>query len=1172
VSGATRDADELPPFRLFGDDAADLGPGTWLLEASAGTGKTYTIVGIVLRLIAEAGVPIERCVVMTFTRAATAELRERIRTGLHAALGAVDAEEAPADPFLADFRRRHRGVSEVRRRLLLAIAGLDAALVATIHGICHRLLGDHALHARVPLGAELDADLARWRAQTVHDLLRDWTRRIPEDAGGLLGRSLDPEDLARDCERIERQPTVELDGVDAVDPAAIAAHLARARDAWPTWREEIAAFAARHAKKLGRTKGFRKKDLAGSLDRIGELLARSPARDKLDDLCTPYLEPNRKKSYLDDSELAELGDSGWHAGLRALLDVEAGARRALVAAYRERLFARPLHHHHLHFGDLLVALDRAMTGSAVEELRRAVAARYDVALVDEFQDTDPLQWRIFDGLFAGPGRRLFLIGDPKQAIYAFRGADVHAYLRVAADPKLRAATLDTNHRSDRELVAAVNRCFDRGPATFVVDGIRFRPVAAARDRRFHPPADCDPRPFQLWWQEPAASVVVTRRRIAAAVAAEIARLLAGGEREVDGRRVPLRERDVAVLVRSHAEGELIADALAALERPIPCVRNLRRSVFEGRTAYECHVLLAAVLAPHREPAMRAAALTRLGDLPAAALVDERGGGLARLSGRLRELHENWFDRGFPAMWQDLLERGCGRRPPRAALAAEPDGERAITDLLHVGDLLAEAEEHHGLAPEGLLGWLERAIADDRHGGADEQLLRLDRDDDAVGILTIHASKGLQFPVVFAPFLWSARDGDDEGIHHRDHVARWWFGAAPAEIVAARRRESLAESLRLAYVALTRAEHRCYAAFAPQPKARGSRGCAGSALAWLADGAERAAGDERLAAEDFAAATAESVSDPDWQDAVRRAFDHPAIAVVGPPGDATVPPPRAEPRTVDDRPVAQWRPRRRERWFSSYSGLVRDRPVDEPDHDQVRDDAPREDPLPHGARFGVALHAIFEHCDFDGDRDDLEATCRHHLRARGYGEDLTPAVADLVARTLDHPLPGTDVPLRRCARRSDPEFEVLLPVCDPGSLAAAFRAHGGAWTAYADDLVGIELRDGFFTGIVDLVFVHDGRAHLVDWKSNDLANRGGYGDEAMRAEMRRHHYVLQYHCYLLALHRHLALRIPDYDPARHLGDAHYLFVRGLDGDGAGWYRHRPADAMIRALDDCFGAAR
>ena len=1157
----------MQPFRLHGEDAADLAPGTWLLEASAGTGKTYTIVGIVLRLIVEQGIPIERFVLMTFTRAATAELRERLRLGLHGALAAIVDDSDVDDAFLAALASRHRGDETARRRLLVALAGLDAALVATIHGVCHRLLGDHALRIGAPLAADLDGDLVAWRAMVIHDLLRDWARRLSPSGASLAGQALQAEWLQHRCEQLERHPDVVLAGVEALRPEDIEARLDRARNGIAAWSEAIIAFYAERANILGAASVYQTRALRQRLQQVAAQLQHGVHAEQLKDLLRPVLVPNHDKERFNRQHLRALQQTEWFQGLSPLVTIEVGVQRWFLEAYAAALRERPCQSEHLQFQDLLTALDTALDSDRQQALQQAVADRYDVTLVDEFQDTDPVQWRILSKLFQGSGQRLFLIGDPKQAIYAFRGADVHAYLQVAGSDGLRAFTLERNFRSDADLIAAVNHLFDRGETGFVEEQIRFQPVLASQPQRLRLADGMDSRPLQAWWLEAANASAQTRCDLAASCAGEIVRLLAAAERLVDASWQPLQACDIAVLVRSHTEGRLIAEALAALPQPIACVRSMRSSVFASHTAFELASVLSAVLAPHRERSVRAAALTRLVGLTPADLLEEVDASGNQLVAALRELRSSWLAEGFTSAWQGLLDHGLGTVSPRVLLAGDQDGERSLTDLIHLGELLIQAECERELGPDALLAWLQAHIADPSRA-SDEQLQRLDRDDVAVRILTVHASKGLQFPVVFAPFLWCSPKPDPDQLYHQVHRPHWWLGSSrPKSVQTAQQRGALAETMRLTYVATTRAEHRLYLAFAPQAARGGGGGCTRSGLSWLT------AGIGRCAPEQLAMQVRADIADGTMPGLWQQALAHPHIGLGPAPVAASVPMlQQSDTGAAVARTVADWQPLRRMRWFSSYSGLIRGRPVDEPDYDHAPQPEPSEDPLPRGARFGTALHAVFEFVDFHAEMPAILLECERHLTAQGFPAELAPALARLVQRVLHGRLPGLNLSLAVAAERRLAELEVLLPVAQPRELSEIFREHGGEWADYADDLLDLVLPSGYFTGIIDLVFSCGGRFFVLDWKSNDLAPRGGYHHAAMRAEMHHHHYVLQAHLYQVALHRYLRLRLRDYDYDRHLGPAWYAFVRGIDhsdhDSDAGWYQLRPSRMMIEALDGCF----
>ncbi|MFW5858634.1 MAG: UvrD-helicase domain-containing protein [Planctomycetota bacterium] len=1164
----------VEPFVLCGDAPSPLPPGRMLLEAGAGTGKTYTIAGLVLRLVLEADLGLERIAVMTFTRAATGELRARIRAVLAGALRAVEGVTGD-DPLLAWVGQRWGDDSGARRRLRKALASVDAASVSTIHGFCQRLLQGHGLGAGVGLALQLDLDPVRWRMESIHDYLR---RHVLEADPALLtaiGDRLTPCTLDALAQTLERNRSVALVGPHALSPAAAAEVVARFAAAWRSCGERLRI-------ELGVARRFKHKLSPRYLDRRLAAIAAAVAGEGpigSDDLapcrreewrrCACKAAADEVATLIDDPGLSPLFDAA-----ERLCELPAALEHHFLTSYRAALDQRPHRSEHLAYDDLLGALDQAVARDP--EFARRVGEEFSAVLVDEFQDTDPIQYRILDRLFGHTAglnaHRLYTIGDPKQAIYAFRGADVYAYLAAASRNEYR-ATLCTNYRSDPGMVAAVNHLF-AGTASFVEPAIGFQPAQAVRPQRLRPDG-VDPAPLQVWFDPPedGRDAPGARAAIAAAVAGEIRRLLDSAVRlrADDGER-QLRCSDIAVLVNAHHEGDCIAAALAAVGRGgIPSTRNTRQSVFAGREADEVLRVLAAVATPADERAVRSAALTRLIGLEPAMLLDDEDR-LERIGEALRALHELWVGDGFGVFWQRLLDHGVGGQPPRLALAGEPGGERAVTNLLQIGDLLLAAVRDGQLGPESAVRWLElRCSAPGAEN--DEQLVRLDRDDEAVGIHTVHAAKGLEFPIVFVPFDRGGSRGERFAVAHApaedDYRARWLLGTMAADDPAVAR-ERLAEDLRLCYVALTRACHRCYLVWSPGP--RGSDG-ASSPLAWLL---HRASQTPTVA--EHRQAMKQRLKDPaGLEQELRERLLHPEITL-GPLPEPAIPsgwrPPGGSQSedVTGAAPVARWRIPWRREFASSYSGLIRGRPEDEADHDLERAPATVSDALPRGARFGTLVHAIFEHADFAwGAEPEPPAPLAALVARLGRTGGLDPAcdapLAELIHRVLGAQPPELEQPLcalAPTARRAELPF--TLPVPQRAQLTAVYAAHDPAGVSAAE---GLALPPGFFSGVIDLVFLDGDRYHILDWKSNDLQERDGYAPAALAAEMERHRYRLQAHLYLVALHRHLRHRLVGYRPEQHLGHACYAFVRGVEAVGtSGWVVERPPLELLLALDGCF----
>ena len=821
------------------------------------------------------------------------------------------------------------------------------------------------------------------------------------------------------------------------------------------------------------------------------------------------------------------------------------------------------------YDDLLVDLDRALAGPAGPRLVESLRARYRIALVDEFQDTDPLQLRIFTRIFGTAERPLIFVGDPKQAIYGFRGADVFAYLEARARADAGYALLD-NRRSDPPLLAAVNELFAR-PLPFLLDGM---PYEAAR------PADmtravldiadeCDKSaPLTLWtMQAPQGAKSFTkeaaRAMAAEAVAADIARLLrlgASGQATLDGRA--LCGGDIAVLVRKHHEGDAVRAALA--RHGIASVSGGGGSVWHSDEAAEIERLLLAVADPAREGLVRAALAMVLLGADAARLAawrddtDHDGA----WSERLERFHDDLLlmrERGFMAMWRRLLRR----EEVVARVLARPDGERRLTNYRHLAELLQAAEQGAALDAEGLARHIVRQR--DAPEGEEGQL-RLESDAHLVRIVTLHAAKGLQYPVVYCPMLWLGPEEDDKGwpvLAHRDGAACLDFGSDELAALRARAdRESAAEELRLAYVALTRAEHRCVVAWGKV------NNCVRSPLAWLLFGPrEEVDRDPRAWLADWLA-QCNGCDETEALRALEARLDG-ALRVMPLPADGVAPVAAEEaatslqPRVFAGRIPAPWRVQS----FSSLAAQLSEE-AESADRDtlEVRSAvAPAPSLLaplarnlgslpptggasawggptptfssihdfPRGTRAGSCLHALFERIDFQQPLTvgPLGPVAAAVLEEFGYAPEWRPVLERLAGDVLATPLNTAGLKLADLPRGERlVELEFAFPLGSPADRA------------------------GYMKGFIDLVFRHEGRWYIVDWKSNWLED---YGPAALEAAMQAHRYDLQQRIYAAALQRALALREPLHDWEASFGGVFYLFLHGMrPGSTGGVHYSRP----------------
>jgi len=827
------------------DAEAPLERGVTLLEASAGTGKTYQIVHIVMRLIAEYDVPIEEILVMTFTRAATAELKERLHHRLQDGYDALEPDAPP--PYCDDgtlqawseslrLSDQHR---EARRRLGKALTGFDRAAISTIHGFCQRMLTRFAFESDTSMDIEPIADIG----PLTTDLAIDFITRTGFDADDptwteLAGKG-DPNlkkwNALAQLALADRDAPADprTDGFSLFDEVArerVLQAVAPARAFWAAHGPQIVAtvdelYRNEKLKPTARKTKYSPDKNAAHGEILGAWLA-NPFDVKPSTTVFAHFVADEMRKYAgrDDLDLP--------ASFDAFVDVLEALKRRLrgwppdiyeetltgqfVEKIREDWVREVPDKGKLAFQDLLEGLADALNPSksmGAARLGAAMRGAFRAVLVDEFQDTDRLQWTIFDRTFADSSEGwLFLIGDPKQAIYAFRGANIHVYFEASRRAEHRRYTLTTNFRSDGALVCAFNHIFGQRHF-FEVPLLHYSPNGAARHvARLRPGSSLfADGPFHVRQMPGQWSGGTLRKTLPRRVARDIAELLASDARIADSgdEPRPLHAGDIAVVVKGHQEGAAVSRAL--FELGIANVRASSGSIFESEAFEAVLRWLALIMSPDDEGARRLFALSPLVGWTADDLAvlrafrPEDGQGAAlfaewlHLGQRVHVWRSVATRAGILAAWRRMLDDEAieGR------LLTRTDGDRLTTDLRHLVELLhlVQTSERRGLL--GLWQWLE----DQRdHGARDEHPKRLERDDAAVRILTMHASKGLQFPIVFAPFLWSFREPetpllvtDPVDPTRRVLVLADHFGAASIA-----RQESREEQLRLLYVAWTRA--------------------------------------------------------------------------------------------------------------------------------------------------------------------------------------------------------------------------------------------------------------------------------------------------------------------------------------------------------------------------------
>lgn len=1209
--------------------------GSRLIEASAGTGKTWTIAALYLRLVlGHTGPPRlpAEILVMTFTRAATRELSERIRGRLVQAAALFRGEPVNAiDPFLCALLDAHPAAAERQRaawRLAMAAEAMDDAAVFTIDAWCQRMLREHAFDSGCLFDEELQAQEAAMQAEALRDAWRQQVYPLEgETLTAVLALWPDVEALARSVKGLLEGPFPPGAGQGTLADAL--ARATRARDdalaalkiGWVARADEMQDWLEwvwQDKQHPARKAVPRKADALRWIDAL-RAWATDPTIEQPDltKTATERLTAHSLQTGLNVAAASLVLPSCFAdfealmADLLQLPQTASTLRWHAAAQVAARLQQLKLQSGSFGFADMLNRLDAALDpdlhGDKARRLRERILAQYPVALIDEFQDTSPVQLRIFDRLYRivddDPRRLLLLIGDPKQAIYGFRGADIYSYLRARGATAGRQHVLGTNHRATPALVRAVNAMFQTGEARAGDGAFLFRQADGTSPLPFIG-VEARGRPERLVGAQgglPATTLVFDEtlrkagdcRTLFAALCAErIVGLLNDPQVGFEQAGQPfkrLQPAHIAVLVRNRVEAAAVRDALR--RRGLASVYlSDQDSVFRTAEAADLLRLLQAVAAPRDLRLARAALASGLLDFPLSTLVALAGDDttLDRQCERLHELNGVWRGQGVLAMLRQALHRFG--MPARWLGAADPaaQGERRLTNVLHLAELL-QAASAQAEGEQALVRWLAQQIADSELGigGGDERVLRLESDADLVQVVTVHKSKGLEFPLVFLPFAAIFRELIPANVSPKDVVLTLPAShsahgepepllAATAAQIALAERERLREELRLLYVALTRARHALWIGLSSLRSGK-SRAYSWhrSAIGCLLSGPheqalEHTARDLHALVEACAEIAVEPAPRADDE-----ALPCPAVTRLALRGAAAALAPPAVYRASFER---DWS-------ISSYSALVRDAgraASGSVPARRLRDDEPRDGAaasqrpapqawhrFPRGAMAGNFLHDQLEWLAGEqfalDDSVELQQRLLRRCERQGWGHRADDVLAWL--RALCHtPLPVLGAALGELGQFL-PEMEFWFPSdgLQAGAVDAGCRRH--IQPGMARPPLPERALKGMLMGFADLVFVHGGRYWVLDYKSNALGpGDADYTAPAMAAAMLDHRYDVQATLYLLALHRLLQARLgAAYAPAQHLGGAIYFFLRGVGSPGAGCC-HLPAPlALIETID-------
>ena len=1151
--------------------------GRRLIEASAGTGKTWTLAALYLRLVLGHGRGLDgqpgpgllppQILVMTFTEAATAELRERIRHRLAQAADFFAERLRPEDLAANDsFLPELRGSFEAQAwpacslQLSLAAQWMDDAAIFTLHGWSHRMLREHAFDSQSLFEQTRVEDKESLLRQAVQDYWRTWLYPLPADQLQALSSQTGqtPDGLLKalrtGLKALERSPEVSTEeaseGIADIfqgwqDWSVRSEHLlAQIRAGWS---EEVVA-AILGAKAANLLSNTRIDYLKNWLSEVS-LWAQGSAEKVREETLHRFKQSNLQKL-------------GWQAAsawpVFSLFD-EWAEHAALQPDVATSFLAHALHWVHqafvqakqqraqFDFHDLLERLYRAVQ-SDDGRMAHAIRTQYPVAMVDEFQDTDPWQYGTLKRIYFGqPDAMLIMIGDPKQAIYGFRGADLATYLKARADTRAEDPealhTLLDNYRSTPALVRAVNAVFAHQPKAW--GDLHFEPAKANK---------AETAPLQVHGKTLAPlSFAVIHNAVQNARPDPMAERIV----EVLGVAAP---GDVAVLVRDWVQAKAVREALA-LRGVASVYLSERGSVFKTEEAQDLWLLLNALAEPRRAEPLRTAVATRLWGLDDDSLgwtlQDEAA--WDALQDRCQIWHQIWQRQGvLPMLRHWLHDTLAGQR-----LLASQGGERRLSNLLHLGELLHQAS-HTLQGTSALVRHLGEHMQSEIDTPESAQL-RLETDAQRVQIVSFHKSKGLEYPFVFVPYLSAFKPPDDK------------------------EKVDIPEDVRLIYVALTRAKQGLWLGLNTSAKEFNKAG-QGSAWCQLLG---------RQGPDDLMACL--QALQQGCADIAIEVIDASQVAVTPMPS----PPADPAPRKAQQPQLPHWP----FWWTASFSALTRNlgevtlaedtanlpqrdsderRADDQHDHRAIEEWTPEEDSVspsvwqdfPAGATYGTALHELLEWQAEQGwPRVNAQASLQtawanllqRKQKALALNATHVKQMDEWVALTLTTPLPLTEpssepsLSLRLCDLPTASlfcEMQFTLPTqslrC--ADLDALIQDH--LWPGYERPALNARDLHGMLTGFMDLVFEHAGRYWVLDYKSNRLP---GYARTQLEAALLHKRYDVQSVLYTVALHRLLRHRVPDYHYERHMGGAVYLFMRGLDQPGAGVHAHRPPWALIDALD-------
>ncbi len=1156
--------------------------GSNLIEASAGTGKTFAIANLYLRFLIEKEIKVRQILVVTFTDAATQELKDRIRKNISNALMYAEGRQTEIDEVTDRIIRKNislKGSDNLIRILKRAVLEFDEASIFTIHGFCKQMLSDSSFESFMLFDTELIADQTFLTDEVVFDF---WRRVFNSDdplpSAMAVKNKLTVDSFRSFAINLLNRPMLKI------IPEQFDVSFERMRKLFDKtaaeWKkserdiEEILNTPDCFSK--NQKDGFPPSRLENLFQSLQLAFSRYPSADGLTAI-NAFSSSNIAKQVSSKYRGKRPGHKFFdlcEEFLRLELSVCAKVKKDFADYFRTEFYRRKKKRNIQGFDDLLLNLYNAIVSGRGKSLINHIRKSFSAAMIDEFQDTDPVQYKIFNSLFNTGSHAMFMIGDPKQSIFGFRGADVFSYLEAVSNTqKSRRFTLSLNWRSQTEVVKAVNSLFSIRPDVFILENFIFHPVKPTDGSRGNKKKLLikgeEEAGVVLWefynTEKPgnALSKDAARQHALTATVAEISRLLdLSRSRKAMLGQEPLKPSDIAILVTQNRDAMLFIEPLSELN--IPAVLKKTGNVFQSDEAMEIETILHAVVAPSDERRVLTALSTDVAGVKADALKsflddESRTADFEEHVRRFTNYSAIWKNGDFIKMFRLFLVEYRARKN----LLGFPDGDRRLTNVLHLLELLHRQGVEKRLGPESLLNWLCQKRLD-KKSEQEEEELRLERDDEAVQILTVHKSKGLEYPVVFLPFMWQPRietDYSEVFFHKEGGDAFLDIGSGEIDINREEAlKENMSEQMRTMYVGLTRAINRCYLTY-------GNIGKKQNIVKYFFS--------PQI---DY-----ETGSKGEKQDLDKEA----SVYYAEPPGSLQFKKYISEGREPLKLVVREFKNSSglQTNWgLASYSLITSihqmaaeedQQIIDEPAKIVLPDQLDVQCPtaffaFPKGANAGLSIHDVFENIDFSlSSRTETEELIKKSLARFSIEpscEETVGSVFKMAENVLKTELFQDNRDFSLSALLPDQRIHELnfffpLNMISPAMLTAFFSKHTPLRTRFIQRLKNLNFTpiNGFMQGFIDLVFGFNNRYYILDWKTNHLGNRfKDYCRENIEKSMEESLYIIQYYIYTIALHRYLQARLSGYSYVQNFGGVFYMYVRGIKPDlpGNGIYYDMP----------------